>query len=105
METNKVLSALSYFSILFAGFLFPLVVYFVADDERVKFHAKKALISHLIPLVPLPLLGIGIFMDITGNGGIGSPIIAFIGVGLCIILSIIVLIWNIIKGVNVIRNE
>jgi uncharacterized Tic20 family protein len=105
METNKVLSALSYFSVLFAGILFPLVVYFVSDDARTKTHAKKALLSHLIPLIPIPLIFIGIFLDFTNNNVDTIPVLFFIGVGLSVILSLIVLIWNIIKGVKVLKNE
>jgi hypothetical protein len=105
METNKLLSALSYFSVLFAGILFPLVVYFVSDNSTVKSHAKKALLSHLVPLIPLPLIGIGIFMDITGDGGMGIPIFMTMGIVLSILFSFIVLIWNIVKGVKVLKNE
>src|SRR5699024_8196626 len=39
-----------YFSVFFAPFLFPIVVYFVVGLE-VKRHAKKALWSHFITLV------------------------------------------------------
>ncbi|WP_442596242.1 DUF4870 domain-containing protein [Neobacillus sp. D3-1R] len=105
METNKVLSALSYFSVLFAGFLFPLVVYFVTEDQRVKYHAKKALLSHLIPLIPVPFIFIGIFLDINSSGEMEFPAISFLAMIISIILSLIVLIWNIIKGVKVLRNE
>ncbi|HYK74451.1 MAG TPA: DUF4870 domain-containing protein [Pseudoneobacillus sp.] len=105
METNKVLSALSYFSILFAGFLFPLVVYFVSDDQKVKYHAKKALFSHLIPLIPVPFIFLGILLDMNSSGEMDFPAVSFIAVILSMILSLIVLIWNIIKGVKVLRNE
>jgi hypothetical protein len=105
METNKVLSALSYFSVLFAGILFPLVVYFVSDDAKTKTHAKKAFLSHLIPLIPIPLIFIGVILDFTNNNVDTIPVLFFIGVGLTIILSLVVLIWNIIKGVKVLKNE
>jgi hypothetical protein len=105
METNKVLAALSYFSILFAGFIFPLVVYFVTDDSNVKKHAKKAFLSHLIPLIPIPLILIVVINDITGNQGEVFPILLIIAIGLSMILSLVVLIWNIIKGVKVLKTE
>lgn len=105
METNKVLAALSYFSVLFAGFIFPLVVYFVTDDSNVKKHAKKAFLSHLIPLIPIPLIFIVVINDITGNQGEVFPVLLIIGIGLSIILSLGVLIWNIIKGVKVLKSE
>lgn len=106
MDTDKVLAALSYFSILFAGIIFPIVVYFVTKNSNVKSHAKKALLSHLIPLIPIPVFGlifiIGILND-TGEWMFSAFL--FIGVGLSIVLSLVVLIWNIIKGVKVLQNE
>jgi hypothetical protein len=106
MDTDKVLAALSYFSILFAGIIFPIVVYFVTTNDKVKSHAKKALISHLIPFIPILVFGlifiIGILID-TGQWMFSAFL--FIGVGLSIILSLVVLIWNIIKGVKVLQNE
>jgi uncharacterized Tic20 family protein len=106
MDTNKVLSALSYFSILFAGIIFPLVVYFVSEDSKVKSHAKKALFSHLIPLIPIPVVGLIFIIGILSDGGQGIySVFLFLGVGLSILLSVAVLIWNIIKGVKVLQNE
>lgn len=107
MDTNKVLSALSYFSILFAGIIFPIIVYFVSDDLKVKAHAKKALYSHLIPLIPIPLFLITFIIGVSsgGNGEFIFSAATFILIGLTIILSFGVLIWNIIKGVKVFQNE
>ena len=48
MKGNNILSSLCYFSIFFAPFLLPIIVYFVAEDE-VKYHAKKAFWSHVFP--------------------------------------------------------
>jgi uncharacterized membrane protein len=106
VDTDKVLAALSYFSVLFAGIIFPIIVYFVTTNSNVKSHAKKALFSHLIPLIPIPVVGlifiIGILSDV---GQMMYSAFLFIGVGLSIILSVVVLIWNIIKGVKVLQNE
>lgn len=104
METKKILSALCYFSMLFAGFIFPLVVYFVTDDAYTKGHAKKAFISHLIPLVPIPFLGVGVFYDLVLGEGYprASTIICIL---IIVIVSITVLIWNIVKGVKVLAQK
>nr|WP_233252884.1 MULTISPECIES: DUF4870 domain-containing protein [unclassified Geobacillus] len=68
MNSNKVLASLCYFSIFFAGFIFPIVVYFVADDQAVKQHAKKAFLSHLIPAATILLFIISaIFAGLTGG--------------------------------------
>ncbi|WP_079506781.1 DUF4870 domain-containing protein [Mesobacillus jeotgali] len=100
MDTKRILSALCYFSIMYAGILFPLVAYLASDDGEVKFHAKKALLSHLIPLIPMPFILVAVFLDFTGGTG-GFPVLMFsIGI-LMVILSFIVLVWNLVKGIKV----
>ncbi|MBV7505787.1 DUF4870 domain-containing protein [Bacillus sp. sid0103] len=104
MEARKVLSSLCYFSIFFAGFLFPLIVYFVSGDEVTKAHAKKSLLSHLIPLIPTALMVFTILNDIfTMPDRISvSTIISLV---LLLLTWCIVVIWNIIKGVKVLISE
>ncbi len=102
MDTKRILSALCYFSIMFAGILFPLVAYFVTEDGDVKRHAKKAFLSHLIPLIPLPLILISVFLDITRGSG-DFPVLMFSSAILMAILGIIVLIWNLVKGIKVLN--
>jgi Domain of unknown function (DUF4870) len=104
METRKVLSGLCYFSIFFAGFLFPLVVMFASGDAVTKRHAKKALVSHLIPLILLPVLIFAIFNDIS-LGQDQIPVFTLITAGFMVLLSVIVVIWNVIKGVKVFIQE
>ncbi|GLB59824.1 hypothetical protein [Cytobacillus sp. NCCP-133] len=104
METRKVLSALSYFSIMFAGFIFPLIVFFASGDPEVKRHSKSAFLSHLIPLVPVPFFMFAGVTQFTVNEQ-DIPVFFLVSVGIAIILSLIVLIWNIIKGVKVLIEE
>ncbi|MBT2689090.1 DUF4870 domain-containing protein [Bacillus sp. ISL-47] len=104
METRKVLSALSYFSIMFAGFIFPLIVFFATGDPEVKRHAKSAFLSHLIPLVPVPFIIFAAVTQFTVTGQ-DIPVFFLAAVVITIILSLIVLIWNIIKGVKVLIEE
>ncbi len=102
METNKVLSALCYFSIFFAGFIFPIIVYFISDNPYVKKDAKAAFLSHLLPIIAVPLVIAGVFMDIgIFSSGSGMPIYFMIMIGLSILVSIGVVIWNIYKGIKV----
>lgn len=102
METRKVLSALSYFSILFAAFIFPLIVFLASEDPDTKVHAKKAFLSHLIPLIPLPLLALSIYFDGTGASG-GIPVYTIGCVILMVAISIGVTIWNIVRGIKALR--
>ena len=53
---RQLLSALSYFSIFFAPFLFPIIIWIVAKDDYIEGHAKRALFSHVFPfLAAIPL--------------------------------------------------
>lgn len=100
-DSGKIISALCYFSIFFAGFILPFIVYFIVDNKEVKKHAKHAFISHLIPLVTIPILVIG---GITS--GLGEVVVGVLifGIILTFILNIIVVIWNVVKGIQVLRS-
>ncbi|WP_160722597.1 DUF4870 domain-containing protein [Bacillus sp. USDA818B3_A] len=106
MESRKVLSSLCYFSIFFAGFIFPLAVYLATGDEGTKRHAKKSLLSHLIPLIPTPLIIFAVFYDFTSQQGtVSIPVLTIISLIVLTVLWLIVIIWNIVKGVKVITAE
>lgn len=102
MDTNKVLSALCYFSIFFAGFLFPLIVYFLTDNPYVKKGAKAAFLSHLLPVIAVPLVIAGLVMDMgVFATGAGLPVFTIVMIGLAILFSVVVVIWNVYKGIKV----
>lgn len=108
METRKILAALAYFSIFFMGFILPAVLYFVTNDRYVKDHAKAAFISHLIPVVcgiiafagalATGLAGMSIG---SGTAAVGSMIGLVVLFGILAIVSLIVTIWNVYKGIKV----
>jgi hypothetical protein len=100
-NTNKIISALCYFSIFFAGFILPIAVYFIVDDREVKTHAKRAFISHLIPLVTIPIFVVGGIMS-----GIGDVfgIVIILGFLLTFLINIVVIIWNVVKGIQVLKS-
>lgn len=104
MEIRKVLSGLCYFSIFFAGIIFPLIVFFATNDEVIKMHAKKSLLSHLVPLIPAVLL---VFAVIKDAATLDDEIPVFFVISLVIffITCIAVAIWNIVKGVKVLVAE
>ncbi|MEH6992658.1 DUF4870 domain-containing protein [Neobacillus drentensis] len=105
MDTRKVLSGLCYFSIFFAGILFPLVVMLASGDDVTKSHAKKAFLSHLIPLIPVPLLIFAIFSDLNAINNDAIPVFTLVSAGILILISLIVTIWNVIKGVKALMME
>jgi hypothetical protein len=109
METRKILAALAYFSIFFLGFILPAVLYFVSDDRYVKDHAKAAFLSHCIPVICVVIAIFGAFatgfigMNAGGmeGAGIGSMIGMFVLFGVTGVISLIVTIWNVYKGIKV----
>ena len=104
MESRKVLSSLCYFSIFFAGFIFPLAVYLATGDKETKNHAKKSLVSHLIPVIVTPLIIFAAFHDFTSQPDT-LPIFTIISIIVLILLWLVIVIWNIIKGVKVLTAE
>ena len=110
---SKLLAALCYFSVFFAPLLLPVIVYFVTDDREVKTHAKRSLVSHLVPTVLL-IAGLVIFsfsmfsftysMDEMPSGNFGfwqlTPLLFMLVYG---ILLLAILIWNVFQGVKVLK--
>lgn len=121
MDNSKLLSSLSYFSVLFAPLLLPFIVWIVADNRDVKHHSKRALISHLIPTVLLIAASLISFFQffsfrqtstdfldsqslLTAPNSIGfwgaAPILFMM---IYSFLFLIVLVWNIVQGVKVFK--
>ncbi|MFX3630137.1 MAG: DUF4870 domain-containing protein [Ectobacillus sp.] len=101
-SSEKLLAAGSYFSLFFAPFLFPIIIYFVVSKPQVKYHAKQAFVSHILPV--LWLIAFLVFLVFTRSLEAVSALVifGFIGFG---ILNVIIAIWNIVKGVKVLANE
>ncbi|MBB5324289.1 tellurite resistance protein TehA-like permease [Anoxybacillus tepidamans] len=103
MEGNKIVAALCYFSVLFAPFLFPIIVYFVTKHERVKRHARTSLLSHCIPIALFVFSAIMVIvLGMSENDAFFAWwLFGMIGGG---IAHVIVAIWNIIKGIKVLQE-
>ena len=101
MDTaERVIASINYFSIFFAPFLFPIIVYFVTSNTSVKHHAKRALLSHIIPvLVMIGSIVAGIILAFSNFTGIaaGTIVLGYLAVG---ILYFIFMIWNIVQGIK-----
>lgn len=105
MNSNKIINGLSYISIIFAPFLFPLIVLLVSNDTDVKSHARHALKLHIVPV----LLTIAIFA-VTGLTGLFSQsqqatgvvfVIALIAI---IILDVAIAVYNIVIGIKLLLS-
>jgi hypothetical protein len=105
-KTNKLLASLNYFSVFFAPFLLPIAIYFIVDQRDIKDHAKKAVISHIIPFISLVGVIIFLFFSAGANpsqeGMLFATLFGFLFVGL---INIIVVIWNIVKGIKILIKE
>ncbi|MCM3567435.1 DUF4870 domain-containing protein [Neobacillus mesonae] len=104
MESRKVLSSLCYFSIFFAGFIFPFIVWLASSDSVTKEHAKKSLISHLIPIIPTIFVVFAVIFEMV-NFQNEVPILTVISMIITAVVWIIIVIYNIIKGVKVLMTE
>jgi hypothetical protein len=78
---------------------------FASGDDVTKSHAKKAFLSHLIPLIPLPILIFAIFNDLNTINNEAIPIFTLVTAGIMVLVSLIVTIWNVIKGVKALMME
>ncbi|RUL51609.1 MULTISPECIES: DUF4870 domain-containing protein [Lysinibacillus] len=107
LENNKMISALCYISLLFAPFILPLIVYFIVKDLEVKFHAKRAFLSHLIPTVIGVLLGvfsvIGMF-TVSFDGMSGFVILMLVFTIIYFLLTIGLMIWNLMQAVQILKT-
>ncbi|MEG0259260.1 MAG: DUF4870 domain-containing protein [Lysinibacillus sp.] len=113
MENNKVLSALSYISIFFAPLIIPIIIFLVSKQQDVKHHAKRALLSHLIPTVIGILFFIGFIitttsMTFTLNAGTTTQgdftFVWFLAAfAIYLLISLGITIWNIVQAVKVMR--
>ena len=108
MKEHKTLSALSYFSILFAPFLLPIIVFLASTNEDVKKHAKRAILSHILPVVAGVLVFIFFIFSIAtssssmdiNNGMFYSWIIVIILYG---VFTLLITVWNVVQGIRVLR--
>ncbi|POF45041.1 hypothetical protein [Staphylococcus pseudintermedius] len=53
-SSNKILSSFCYFSVFFAPFIFPIVVWALSNGDTSR-NAKRALLYHILPMISLGL--------------------------------------------------
>lgn len=102
MNQSKIFSSLCYFSLFFAPILVPIIMYYVVDDSIVKKHAKSSMLSHLILLVLfIAMMLVAIFVAFEHSISIFWFLIS---IGAYFVISIIVVIWNVIKGIKILAD-
>lgn len=112
MPSNKLLAALSYFSVFFAPLLVPVIIYFVTDDREVKSHAKRSFVSHIIPVALLiagmiilsfSLLSVNNYTNGVPTGFSFWQLTPLLFMLLYGLLFMGVIVWNVYNGVKVLR--
>lgn len=96
MKAEKILSSLCYFSVFFAPFLFPIII-FIVGSGKVRHHAGKSLWTHLVPYLSFVIgIGIGGLVLTAEHETAGLIIICvFIAVGIYYV------ILNLVRGIKV----
>jgi len=106
LDNSKGLSALNYFSVFFAPFIVPIIIYFVSSDSEVKRHSIRALLSHVIPFIlgiilVIILFIVGVFsVQVNGDKVFVTWVLLTLGYGL---LYLAIVIWNVVQGIKVLR--
>ncbi|MBC6310718.1 DUF4870 domain-containing protein [Listeria sp. FSL L7-1582] len=101
MNDQKILNALSYFSLFFAPFIVPIAIWIFSGTENTKHHAKVALFTHILPTIG------GIFtalsIGIVGFSTNSTNVTGFIGLGLVVVvglMTIVLALFNIVRGIQ-----
>ncbi len=106
MEERRVLGALSNFSIFFAPFFLPLLVWLFTPKESFNHEeAKRALKIHILPVVITVIAfiligGVGFFTNDSTVTGYSSVIL----IGLTLVIDGIAVIYSIYRGIKVLSN-
>ncbi|MNF97829.1 hypothetical protein D3C84_806710 [compost metagenome] len=101
MDNRQLLSTLSYFSVFFAPFLLPIIIYLIVTDREVKHHAKWAFLSHCLPIAGFILTWIFGLNSIVSGGNMSQFFIPLILTGLA---YLVVFVWNIVMGIKVLTR-
>ena len=95
-QSEKILSSLCYFSVFFAPFLLPIIVWIVAD-KPVSTHAKNSVLYHIYPYI---LGALSVLLLAYANGSFGSHL----NNGLMITLNVIAIFIALLAFYYVIYN-
>ncbi|EAH3791296.1 DUF4870 domain-containing protein [Listeria monocytogenes] len=108
MNDHRILNALSYFSILFAPIIVPVLIWIFAKSEEVSHHAKVALLTHIIPTIAGFLCFSSIFVTATTRGGLLANVSLFVTGSLFVFTLVAVVglfIFNIVRGIQMLCEK
>ncbi|SDW08226.1 hypothetical protein SAMN05421781_0380 [Marinococcus luteus] len=97
MTSSQISSIISYISVFFAPVLLPLIV-LIAGDDFSRSHARRALISHLIPA--LMFLGLSFWVYLS-DGVFMYSFLFWLLFSSIAFIQIVIMIYNVIWAVQV----
>lgn len=102
---NKIVDALSYFSIFFAPVLLPAIIWIAADDDDMKYHAKKAFWLQLAPTLVMivVLMAIGV-TGLATNELYSTSFVAIILLAAAGLFALFFFIYNLYMGIKILIN-
>lgn len=101
-QSERVLSALSYFSVFFAPIIFPIFVWILAD-KPISTHAKRSLVYHIVPSILL-IIGTAIFSYSESISSGFLAVILIIIATLACLAAFYYIIYNILCGIKVLMK-
>ena len=103
-SNRSLLSSLNYFSLFFAPVLFPLIT-LLAGTSTIKKHGKRALLSHLVPVLTyFPIMTVSYLSTNGGEVGELNAVLVISGMILLALITVAVVIWNIIQGIKQLKS-
>ncbi|MCH4164379.1 MAG: hypothetical protein LKF37_06285 [Lentilactobacillus diolivorans] len=107
MSEKKNINALSYFSIVFAPFIFPFIVWLLtANNKDVHETAKHAFLLHLIPVILsiLTLMLVGI-MGLATKQTQATAIMFVILIVLVALVDLSMFVYNLYLGIKILLSD
>lgn len=104
---DKIINSLSYFSITFAPFLFPFIVWLLsASNPDIHKNAFKAFMLHLVPIIVsiIFLMSIGATGLIT-NDSAKTGFTSIILIGFVVLIDVGMYIYNIYLGIKTLMAD
>lgn len=98
---KNTLNGLSYISILFAPIIFPIIVWVVSKDRLVDYHAKRALLLHLVPGISgFVIVGLMTSVGLIYNNQTAFSGLVLLAIAIFLIINVVITIFTIVLGIK-----
>ena len=97
---KNTLNGLSYVSILFAPIIFPIIVWVVFKDRLVEYHAKRALLLHLVSGISgFVIAGLMTSVGLIYNNQTALPGLVLLAIAIPLIINVVITIFALVLGI------